>query len=112
MPTAQYFDKLPPFPDHVSTVDLPRLSFSKLLSRDTGESERLFEACRTHGFFLLDLRDTPDGETLLHEAERMFELNRAVHDLDMAEKMKYFFQPPKSIFGFVFSVSSIFKNSI
>lgn len=108
MPTSQFFDKLPPFPNDVSTIDLPCLSFSRLLSRDKGESEKLFEACRTHGFLILDLRDTPDGETLLQEAERMFELNRAIHDLDVAEKMKYTLQPPKSLFGFVFSVSSSF----
>lgn len=110
MPTYQYFDKLPPFPNDVLMVDLPHLSFSKLLSRDNGESKKLFEACRTHGFFLLDLQDTPDGETLLREAEKMFELNRAIHDLEMVEKMKFAFQPAKSLFGFVFSVSSFFSS--
>jgi hypothetical protein len=53
------------------------------------------------GFALLDMQGCEEGESLLEEAERMFEITRDVTlDLDIEEKMKYVPTPPV-IFGYV-----------
>lgn len=101
MPTQSYFSQFPPFPDDVPIAQLPHVVYKKLLAADVAESTALFDAFRTTGFCLLDLQGCSEGETLLKEAEKVFKLNQEIHDLDLEEKMKYAFQPPKSLFGYV-----------
>ena len=103
MPTAKAFSSIPPFPDDVPIVHLPRLSLAKLMANDRHESEELFRGCRTDGFLQLDMRTTPEGEALLAEAEILFEINREVNDASLDEKMKFAFQPSKSLFGYDYS---------
>lgn len=109
MPTAKAFEAVPPFPDDVPVYELPRLSLSKLISDDPEQSRELFDSFRTHGFALLDMQGCVEGEALLAEAEKMFEITRQVTvDLALEEKMKYE-ASPRSIFGcvpFFFSSSS------
>ena len=99
MPTAKLFDQIPPFPDDVPTVNLPHVSFAKLLSNVESESSKLFQACQAAGFIQLDLRGSAQGEVLLAEAETLFDISREVNDLSLDEKMKYAYKPP-SLFGF------------
>jgi hypothetical protein len=103
MPTQTYFNKYPAFPSDVPTAQLPRLSLSKLLNHDLShgkaESDALFKACRTMGFFLLDFTGCPEGESFLEKAETMFDLNQEVNDMEVDELMKYPYQPPNSLFG-------------
>ena len=106
MPTAKLFSQIPPFPDNVPTANLGTLSFTKLLSNDQTESEELFRSCQEAGFFQLDLHGSPEGEALLREAEELFELNREVSELSTEEKMKYVWNAPKSLFGYVFLFES------
>ncbi|THY22002.1 Clavaminate synthase-like protein [Aureobasidium pullulans] len=56
------FHDLPPFPEDVATAPLLRISLSKLISGDEGETDKLWEACCRLGFFYLDLRDVPSIE--------------------------------------------------
>jgi hypothetical protein len=100
MPTARAFAAVPPFPDDVPVYELPRLSLSKLISNEAEQSRALFDTFRTHGFALLDMQGCAQGEALLEEAEKMFEITREVTiDLDLEEKMKYVPTPPV-IFGY------------
>lgn len=99
MPTQKYFNKYPPFPSDVLTAQLPRLSLSKLLDNDGAESDALFKACRSMGFFLLDFQGCTEGETFLKKAEKMFDLNEEVNAMDVDELMKHAYQPPHSLFG-------------
>ena len=101
MPTQAYFEQFPPFPDSVSVAQLPLITYKKLLAADPAESIALFNAFRATGFCVLDLQVYPDGKALLKEAERIFELNKGIHRLDLDEKIKYAFQPPNSVFGYV-----------
>ena len=89
MPTPESFAKVPPFPDHVSTIGLPRLQLRKLLSGDEAESKALFEACTGLGFFLLDLRECPEGETLLKETEAGFDNSQEFYALSNEEKSTF-----------------------
>jgi non-haem dioxygenase in morphine synthesis N-terminal len=101
MPTKNYFDKLPPFPDDIPVAKLQRISYANLLAQDEIESASLFDACRTSGFFLLDFNTCPEGQQFLEKAERMFELTEEVNALPEEELMKFAYKPPHSLFGFV-----------
>lgn len=111
MPTQSYFSQFPPFPDNVPTAQLPPIAYKKLLTADMAESTALFDAFRATGFCLLDLRGCAEGETFLKEAESVFRVNQEIHDLDLGEKMKYAFQLPKSLFGYVAKINT-FQNSL
>jgi hypothetical protein len=99
MPTPAYFSKYPEFPSDISVAKLPVLSLSKLLSNDEVESDALFEASRTLGFFLIDLSDDSSGEGFLRDTERIFDLNEELHNLSTDELMKYAYKWPTSLFG-------------
>ena len=103
MPTAKYFNKYPPFPDHVPVAHLPRLSLQKLEAKDQVESERLFQACQDMGFFSVDLRGTGEGEAMLKDAERVYDLNEKVFETDQEELMRHAFKPPGCLFGYSLS---------
>lgn len=81
-------DHYPAFPDDVPILPLSRLSYAKLLSNDAVEFEKLFKASQDHGFFLLDLHDTPDGVGVLKNVDTAFKLGKSFFDLDLEEKKK------------------------
>ncbi len=87
--TVDSFPGLPPFPDNVPTVNLTHVSFLKLQTGDVTEVDHLFQACKQWGFFLLDLRDTIQGSTLLDLADQVLQIGKNVFDLDLEEKNKY-----------------------
>ncbi len=95
MPTAELINGQPPFPDSVPTCDLSKLSYARLLENDLAESDRLFEACKETGFFLLDLRRTTEGESLLRDAGGVLQVGRQFSALEIAEKSKYASKPPE-----------------
>jgi hypothetical protein len=99
MPTKTLFELLPPFPNNVPIANIPRLSLNKLFANESFESERLYDACRTYGFFHLNLEGPSGGESLLKDAEAMYELDRRIHRLEQVEKMKYAYSPPSQLFG-------------
>ena len=88
----------PPFPADVPTIQLDRLSLSKLKAGERTESARLFGACKS-GFFLLDLQDHVDGQRLIETVEPVFGLAEDVFNLDLSEKKQYAFQPGQAIYG-------------
>ncbi|KAI9658397.1 MAG: hypothetical protein M1821_002530 [Bathelium mastoideum] len=100
MPTAKYFDQCPKFPADVPIANVPTISFKALKSIDNDESERLFEACKEYGFFLLDLRGSSDGEGLLKDGERMFDIRTATMNLGENTLNQYAYKPPTDLFGY------------
>lgn len=100
MPTARYFAQAPPFPANTPIINLPILTFSQLQSGNPIEAEKLFAACREWGFFLLDLHDSADGRTLLHDAESMFDLNTELFSLDQSTLDQYAYNAPKDLTGY------------
>lgn len=89
---------VPPFPDHVPTAPLLRLSLHRLLKRDETEVKRFNRACEDLGFFYLDLEG--DGDSLLRNADELFDVVKAFCDLPLEEKTKYDFSSKKSYFGY------------
>ena len=100
------FPDLPPFPSSVPTAPLLQLSLKKLQSGDIGESDRFFQVSKDLGFFYLDLRGSPEGESILESAEELFEVGNELFELDLEEKKKYDFVKNGAYFGYVYSRGS------
>ncbi|KZP01734.1 oxidoreductase [Calocera viscosa TUFC12733] len=79
---------LPPFPEDIKTAPLVTLHLTKLLANDADENARLFEASKNLGFFYLDMRGCPEGETLLKGKDALFETAEEFHELPLEEKLK------------------------
>lgn len=81
----------PPFPSSPSLkcVDLETISLPKLLSKDSVEQDRVFEACKSRGFFYLELAGCESGETILHGADEICRLAEELFRLPVEEKEEY-----------------------
>jgi hypothetical protein len=103
-PVRDTSSELPTFPDNVPTAPLLRISLEKLLHHDEEEHELCWKACCDLGFFYLDLRTSSgqsiDGDALLQDADRLFEVMKGFYDLDVQEKVKYDFKDQGSYFGY------------
>ena len=67
-----------PFPEDVPTIELEKISLSKLLNGDEAESERVFEICKMtgRGFFYLDMLDHAIGRQIWRSACIICQLGR------------------------------------
>lgn len=97
---AENFPNIPPFPDNVPTAPLLRLSLKSLLDGDEAEGKRFFDACKDIGFFYMDMRGTEVGDSLLNDADRLFEVGEQFFELPVEEKTKYDFSAQKSYYGY------------
>ncbi|KAF7884432.1 uncharacterized protein EAF02_004768 [Botrytis sinoallii] len=95
MPPSSYFQQWPEFPSNVPVANMSRISFKNLQSNNSNESARLFDACRDQGHFLLDLKDSNNGETLSSEAGSMMDVGRETLDLDQQILDTFMYKPPK-----------------
>lgn len=98
-PNSFTFPHLTPFPKDIPTAPLLRLSLSKLRN-DPAESDRLLSASKDLGFFYLDLNGDKEGEALLEEADRFFELGPKLYDLGREELQKYDYKSLGSYMGY------------
>ena len=96
----QSFPGLPPFPDDVPTAPLLRISLANLLSHDTNAVNRFIRACEDLGFFYLDLTNCDLGDTLLKQADQLFDVGEELFKLPVEEKKKYDFSGEGSYFGY------------
>lgn len=90
MPHAVEFTptEYPPFPSDPSfkTVDLETISLNKLLSQDPTEQNRVFEACKSRGFFYLELGGCESGEIILNGADDICRMAEEFFKLPMEQK--------------------------
>ncbi|KAI5370654.1 putative oxoglutarate/iron-dependent dioxygenase, non-hem dioxygenase domain-containing protein [Septoria linicola] len=89
----------PPFPDDLKTVELKTISLRKIQDAHCDEQDRMFEECKTRGFFYLDLSQCEQGDTISHGAEHIASVAESVMALPLEEKKKYPFEG-KDIFGY------------
>ncbi len=101
MPTPRLFANCPPFPNTVPVADIPTISFAKISNHDELEENLLWDACQDHGFFLLDLKDSTLGDQVVHDAEKMFDLNTTTLELDREILNDFVGLPPKDTLGCV-----------
>jgi len=86
----------PPFPPGLPSVELETYSLVQLENGDDELEARLFETCKTRGFFYLDL-DGSTASSMQRDSEAICRLAETVFKLPLEEKEKY---PMKnSIFG-------------
>lgn len=87
----------PPFPDDVPSVSLETYSLAELEEGDEKLGDRLFETCKTRGFFYLDLNGSR-ASSMQQDCDDIARLAETVFQLPQEEKEKY---PMKdSIFGY------------
>ena len=91
---------LPKFPTGLKEAPISRISLGKLLAQDAIESQRLFDACCTYGFFYMDLTDCREGQELLKQSEQVLELSRAAFRMPFEEKDSINQTKTGQLFGF------------
>ena len=99
MPHFTEFNSKPPFPNDVPVAKLEYVSLANLRTGERKESEALFRACKNDGFFLLDLRGDKQGETILDEAGKLFDMGKTLFDLPYETKMEFVMGGARSVFG-------------
>lgn len=102
MPHFTDFNRDPPFPSDIPIAKLKYISLADLRNGNELESEALFDACKQDGFFLLDLRGDEQGEMILSEAGKLFDIGKALFDLDYDHKMEFVMGGSRSVFGLVY----------
>ncbi|PVH96967.1 Clavaminate synthase-like protein [Periconia macrospinosa] len=81
--------RYPPFPDGLKTTHLETISLAKIQIGDGAEQDRMFEACKTWGFFYLHLLDSDQGRMLYEGSENIARASEHVFALPLEEKAKY-----------------------
>ncbi|KAL9115107.1 MAG: hypothetical protein Q9227_000901 [Pyrenula ochraceoflavens] len=98
------YTTIPPFPDGLLEVPLRQLSLGKLERKDEAEAARLVDACRTTGFFYLDLSDDKEdstlGKQLLQDADDLVDTAKQGFRLPTEEKQRYELSKTQSLFGY------------
>lgn len=100
MASAKYLASQPAFPDDLQPIaQIATVSLAKLVAGDMGEAAAVLHACRTLGFFLLDLTGDPVGEILITEVDTVFDVVRQTMELSIDEKNKFAHDPPRDFRG-------------
>ncbi|KAK6442568.1 hypothetical protein LTR95_001191 [Oleoguttula sp. CCFEE 5521] len=80
-------DDYPSFPQgDFTTVELETISLKKLLDEDAAEQDRVFQACKTRGFFYLELAGCESGETIRNGADNVARVAERFFQLPQEEK--------------------------
>lgn len=88
---------LPPFPKELATIELPRISLSKLRNNVEAESKMLFDICGRTGFFYLNLMDDSIGKEYWEDAIKTREVGKVMSTLSMEDKDKFKKRPEVGI---------------
>ena len=62
---------------------------SRISSDDAVYAHKVFETCRTTGFFLLEMGGEEIGDNMIKEIDALFDISNNVFDLEVEEKIKY-----------------------
>lgn len=89
-----------PFPDDVSTAPLTTVRLEKLISGDQEEQRKVYKASKAIGFFYLDLQGCSEGQALLENADRLFDVAKDVFDLPLETKQHFDFAAEGKYFGY------------
>ena len=89
MVSQEMFTRLPPFPEDVSIADVPKFSLSGLSSGGSTYARKMFETCRTTGFFLLDMGGEETGDNIIKEIDAIFDISHNIFALEVEENGKY-----------------------
>ncbi|CAN8104661.1 unnamed protein product [Discula destructiva] len=87
----------PPFPNDIPSVSLETFSLAELEKGDDQLKDKLFETCKTRGFFYLDLNGS-SVSSMQQDCDEIARLAEKVFQLPQKEKEKY--PMNDSLFGF------------
>ena len=68
-----------------SIAPLPTIDHARIEAKDGEETQRLLDACKTHGFFYLDLRKVG---TVLNDWQQVLRIMEKYFSQDLMTKMK------------------------
>ena len=80
---------IPSFPSDLPAQVLECVSYAGLQNKSSNETEKLYHACKTDGFFLLDLMDSEQGRKFIATVDDMFMIQDKFFKLDHDTKMQY-----------------------
>ncbi|KAI2601770.1 Clavaminate synthase-like protein [Hypoxylon sp. NC1633] len=100
MASEKLFEGIPAFPTDIPTMPMSTISLASLRSGDVSSARRMLAACQELGFFLLDLREDSQGEMMIEQIDRMFEVGKDMMSLPEDVKQQYLHDIPKSFLGF------------
>ena len=108
-PTMQYttHHTYPPFEDNVQTAPLVTISLQKLLDGDASESKAFFDSACQLGFFYLNLLDSPMGERMVQDAERLHKVQQDFFGLPNPVKDEYTTDKVDKFFAYRFIKSGV-----
>ena len=98
LPTTHHL--YPPFPDNITTAPLVSISLSKLEDGDEAESEAFYDACKSLGFFYLQLEGSELGESIVHEAEQLNRIMKEFYARPEEEREDYLREKIDAFFGY------------
>lgn len=78
----------PPFPDDIPSISLETYSLAALQKGDPALHDKLFETCKTRGFFYLDLNGS-DFSSMQSDCDDIARLAEKVFQMPQEEKDKY-----------------------
>lgn len=100
MASTKYFASQPALPNDLQPIaQIVTVSLPKLVAGDVKEADAMLHACRTLGFFLLDLAGDPIGERMIAEVDIVLDIVRQTMELSMEEKNKFAHDPPRDFRG-------------
>ncbi|KAE8330908.1 hypothetical protein BDV39DRAFT_201504 [Aspergillus sergii] len=100
MASTKLFESTPQFPNTLPVANLPKISLSSLISGDPASANAVLTACRTSGFFQLDLSNSLIGEAMMPLIDSIFPTISETMQLPLEEKMKYTQDAPRSFLGY------------
>ena len=99
MVSEKLFAGIPPFPDDIPTMPMYTVSLGDLCARDERAAHTMFTACQELGFFLLDLRQSELGESMIQEIDSLFVVGKEIMSLPEDIKEQYLHDMPRSFLG-------------
>lgn len=97
---ASTLSSLPPFPSDLPHAPIARISSAQLLAAEPAATAAVAQACRTYGFFYLDLRDSGAGRALVGESEQLLGLAEESFRAPLPEKNAFHLERGVSLFGY------------
>lgn len=88
--TARNVPETVPFPDGYPVIELPQISLKKLLEDDQDEIDKIWNICKSTGFFYLNLTDHHEGLKLWNDGVDACGVGQAtLARLSMEDKLAY-----------------------
>jgi isopenicillin N synthase-like dioxygenase len=100
MPIQTSHSQHPPFPSGIPSAPLVSISLAKLESRDAAESQSFYKACKSLGFFYLDMQGSALGEEIVSLSEEVHSLQKQFHALPNEVKEEYLREKIDAFFGY------------